>query len=135
VTQPLVADDVLGGILDRAVLVAIEIDLDSADELLALGAHGEAFMTQHRAHPRERLRGRIDAHTSDEDLDGALIGVVRVVGAMREAPREPQQLRRVLLDELQHRVFRAVFPTFPAAHPCSSYTGDRAWRAHVSQAS
>jgi hypothetical protein len=99
VAQPLVADDVLSRICNSAVFVAVEIDLDPPYELLALAAYGECLVAQHRAHPRERLRRRVDAHASDENLDGALIGVVRIVGAMREAPREAQQLRGVLLHE------------------------------------
>jgi hypothetical protein len=94
-----VADSLLGRIRHCAVFVAVKIDLNPPNELLTLGAYGKGLVPQHSAHPRKRLRWWIDAHPSDEDLDGALVRVVRIIGAMREAPREPQQLRGMLLHE------------------------------------
>jgi hypothetical protein len=117
--QPLVPERTLGGILELASLVTIEVDLEAADVLLALRADRERLVSQHRPDPRQRLRRRLDPHPAHEDLEAPLICVMGVIRAMREATREAQQLSRVVLHEAQHRVLGGPLLTIASPHPCS----------------
>jgi hypothetical protein len=104
--QPVEAHGALLGRGQVARLLAVEIGLLGADELLALGADRHRLVLADGVDPLVGALGIQRGGAADEDLHRPLVGVVCVVGAQRMAPRGSQQRIGVLRDDAQHQVAR-----------------------------
>jgi hypothetical protein len=89
-----------------AGLVGVHVDVLCADDLQARSADRHRLVLDHGPQP---CRGRLRAHgrrPAHEDLQRALVGVLRVVGAQRVAARHTQQRVGVLLDRPHDEIDR-----------------------------
>jgi hypothetical protein len=103
-----------------SVLEAVELLLVlHADQPRALLAHRQRLVLDDREQPPVRGR-RIEAvRAPEEDLERALVGVLRVGRAPRVAARDAQQRLGVLGDRRHHEVLRRRRPATAGTQPAT----------------
>ena len=79
-------------------LERVAVELLGADDPLPRATHGHRLVLDDRVQPAHGASGVQASRVAQEDLEGALVGVARVVGAERVAPCGPQQRVGVLRD-------------------------------------
>jgi len=94
-TRAVEGDDALVGRGLAHALVRVEVDLLAGHQALARLAHVHRLVLDDGVQPRHHGLAPQARRAPDEDLQRALVGVVRVVEAQRVAPRGAQQRRRV----------------------------------------
>ena len=102
--QALEGAGALVGGFELAGLLAVEVGLGRADDPQPGRPDGHRLVLDHGPQPRGGAR-RVEAvGVAEEDLQGALVGVLGVVGAQRVAPRGGQKRGGVLGDGLDHQL-------------------------------
>jgi hypothetical protein len=99
---------VLLGRRRRPRLERVEVGLDGADDPPARAVDRQRLVLDHRVQPARGPLGIQARRVAHQDLQRALVGVVRVVGAQRVAPRDPQQRIGLRADQPQHELLRPI---------------------------
>jgi hypothetical protein len=99
-------------------MVGLVRDLALARDRQPLPADRERLALDGRPQPAQHLLVVAGWADAEQDLRGALVGVVRVVAVGRVAPGGRAHLGAELLDQLRRRPFPALPDPVQPAHPC-----------------